>query len=165
MEGILVFTTTDKVVILTEVVPKEERVSIAFLKELLFLKTNRHYDETFIGTTTTELTMKTTDPANEIIFLTYKRLLKNGNKNIRKKIGGIKKVFKKIKQIIVEQSVCDEEDIKLETEIDDLKLSSLDKIELLMALEEEFNVEISGEKAELVKTVADIVKTIRQLKK
>lgn len=45
MEGILVFTTTDKVVILTEVVPKEERVSIAFLKELLFLKTNRHYDE------------------------------------------------------------------------------------------------------------------------
>ena len=155
MEGILVFTTTDKVVILTEVVPKEERVSIEFLKELLFLKTNRHYDETFIGTTTAELTMKTTDPANEIIFLTYKRLLKRG----------IKKVFKKIKQIIVEQSVCDEEDVKLETKIEDLKLSSLDKIELLMALEEEFNVEISDEKAELVKTVADIVKTIRQLKR
>ena len=76
----------------------------------------------------------------------------------------MKKVFKKIKQIIVEQSVCDEEDIKLETEIDDLKLDSLDKIELLMALEEEFDVEISDEKAELVKTVADIVKTIRQLK-
>lgn len=74
-------------------------------------------------------------------------------------------MFKKIKQIIVEQSVCDEEDIKLETEIDDLKLDSLDKIELLMTLEEEFNVEISDEKAELVKTVADIVKTIRQLKK
>ena len=80
-------------------------------------------------------------------------------------MGGIKKVFKKIKQIIVEQSVCDEEDIKLETEIEDLKLDSLDKIELLMALEEEFNVEISDEKAELVKTVADIVKTIRQLKR
>ena len=74
-------------------------------------------------------------------------------------------MFKKIKQIIVEQSVCDEEDIKLETEIEDLKLDSLDKIELLMALEEEFNVEISDEKAELVKTVADIVKTIRQLKR
>ena len=74
-------------------------------------------------------------------------------------------MFKKIKQIIVDQSVCDEEDIKLETEIDDLKLDSLDKIELLMALEEEFNVQISDEKAELVKTVADIVKTIRQLKK
>ena len=74
-------------------------------------------------------------------------------------------MFKKIKQIIVEQSVCDEEDIKLETEIDDLKLDSLDKIELLMALEEEFNVQISDEKAELVKTVADIVKTIRQLKR
>lgn len=73
-------------------------------------------------------------------------------------------MFKKIKQIIVEQSVCDEEDIKLETEIEDLKLSSLDKIELWMALEEEFDVEISDEKAELVKTVADIVKTIRQLK-
>ena len=73
-------------------------------------------------------------------------------------------MFKKIKQIIVEQSVCDEEDIKLETKIEDLKLSSLDKIELLMTLEEEFNVEISDEKAELVKTVADIVKTIRQLK-
>ena len=74
-------------------------------------------------------------------------------------------MFKKIKQIIVEQSVCDEEDIKLETEIDDLKLDSLDKIELLMTLEEEFNVEISDEKAELIKTVADIVKTIRQLKR
>ena len=74
-------------------------------------------------------------------------------------------MFKKIKQIIVEQSVCDEEDIKLETEIDDLKLDSLDKIELLMTLEEEFNVEISDEKAELLKTVADIVKTIRQLKR
>lgn len=73
-------------------------------------------------------------------------------------------MFKKIKQIIVEQSICDEEDIKLETKIEDLKLSSLDKIELLMALEEEFDVEISDEKAELVKTVADIVKTIRQLK-
>ena len=73
-------------------------------------------------------------------------------------------MFKKIKQIIVEQSVCDEEDIKLETEIEDLKLDSLDKIELWMALEEEFNVEISDEKAELVKTIADIVKTIRQLK-
>ena len=65
-------------------------------------------------------------------------------------------MFKKIKQIIVEQSVCDEEDIKLETEIDDLKLDSLDKIELLMALEEEFDVEISDEKAELVKTVKTI---------
>ena len=74
-------------------------------------------------------------------------------------------MFKKIKQIIVEQSICDEEDIKLETKIEDLKLSSLDKIELLMTLEEEFNVEISDEKAELVKTVADIVKTIRQLKR
>lgn len=74
-------------------------------------------------------------------------------------------MFKKIKQIIVEQSVCDEEDIKLETEINDLKLDSLDKIELLMTLEEEFNVEISDEKAELLKTVADIVKTIRQLKR
>ena len=65
-------------------------------------------------------------------------------------------MFKKIKQIIVEQSVCDEEDIKLEAEIDDLKLDSLDKIELLMALEEEFNVQISDEKAELVKTVKTI---------
>ena len=86
MEGILVFTTTDKVVILTEVVPKEERVSIAFLKELLFLKTNRHYNETFVGTTTTELTMKTTEPASEIIFLTYKKLLKTAIKILEKKL-------------------------------------------------------------------------------
>ena len=86
MEGILVFTTTDKVVILTEVVPKEERVSIAFLKELLFLKTNRHYDETFIGTTT-EPTMKTTEPASEIIFLTYKKLLKTAIKILEKKLA------------------------------------------------------------------------------
>ena len=85
MEGILVFTTTNKVVILTEVVPKEERVSIAFLKELLFFKTNKHYDETFVGTTT-ELTMKITEPASEIIFLTYKKLLKTAIKILEKKL-------------------------------------------------------------------------------
>ena len=39
-----------------------------------------------MGATTTELTMKTTDPANEIIFLTYKRLLKTVIKILEKKL-------------------------------------------------------------------------------
>ncbi len=65
----------------------------------------------------------------------------------------------KIKDIIVEQLGVDAERIKPEASfIDDLGADSLDIVELIMAMEEEFDVEIPDEDAERLKTVQDVVK-------
>lgn len=65
----------------------------------------------------------------------------------------------KIKDIIVEQLGVDAERIKLEASfIDDLGADSLDIVELIMAMEEEFDIEIPDEDAERLKTVSDVVK-------
>ena len=58
-------------------------------------------------------------------------------------------VFEKIKQIVVDQLGIDDEDqITLETSFKDLDADSLDVVELIMALEEEFDIEIPDEDAE-----------------
>ena len=65
----------------------------------------------------------------------------------------------KIKDIIVEQLGVDAERIKPEASfIDDLGADSLDIVELIMAMEEEFDIEIPDEDAEKLKTVSDVVK-------
>ncbi|MDZ4661866.1 MAG: acyl carrier protein [Pseudomonadota bacterium] len=65
----------------------------------------------------------------------------------------------KIKDIIVEQLGVDAERIKPEASfIDDLGADSLDIVELIMAMEEEFDIEIPDEDAERLKTVSDVVK-------
>ncbi len=65
----------------------------------------------------------------------------------------------KIKDIIVEQLGVDAERIKPEASfIDDLGADSLDIVELIMAMEEEFDIEIPDEDAERLKTVNDVVK-------
>ncbi|MDW7651060.1 MAG: acyl carrier protein [Bacillota bacterium] len=69
-------------------------------------------------------------------------------------------VFAKIKGLIVEQLGVDEADVKKETSFEDLDADSLDIVELVMALEEEFNLEISDEEVENIKTVGDVVKYI-----
>jgi acyl carrier protein len=67
--------------------------------------------------------------------------------------------FEKIKAIIVEQLGVDESEVNPEAHfIDDLGADSLDTVELVMALEEEFGIEISDEDAEKIQTVADVVK-------
>lgn len=67
-------------------------------------------------------------------------------------------VFDKVKDIIVDQLGVDEEEIKLEASfIDDLGADSLDIVELIMALEEEFNLEIPDKEAEKIATVGDAV--------
>ncbi|MFT6835129.1 MAG: acyl carrier protein [Francisellaceae bacterium] len=64
----------------------------------------------------------------------------------------------KVKQIVVEQLGVKEEDVKPESSfIDDLGADSLDTVELVMALEEEFEIEIPDEEAEKIKTVQDII--------
>jgi len=66
-------------------------------------------------------------------------------------------VQEKVKSIIVEQLGVDAEKVKLESKfIEDLGADSLDIVELVMAMEEEFDIEIPDEDAEKLKTVNDV---------
>lgn len=65
-------------------------------------------------------------------------------------------VFEKVKGMIVEQLGVDEEEVKKETLFKDLNADSLDIVELVMAMEEEFDLEISDEQVEKIKTVGDV---------
>lgn len=69
----------------------------------------------------------------------------------------------KVKRIIAERLELDPADINLEAEfISDLGADSLDIVELLMSLEDEFDLEISDEEAEKIKTVKDAVDYINE---
>lgn len=71
-------------------------------------------------------------------------------------------VFEKIKGIIVEQLGVAETAVTMEASfIDDLGADSLDIVELIMALEEEFDMEIPDNDAEKVVTVGDVVDYIK----
>ena len=70
-------------------------------------------------------------------------------------------VEEKVRGIIVEQLGVDAEEIVATASfVDDLGADSLDTVELVMALEEEFHLEISDEDAEKIATVGDAVKYI-----
>ena len=72
-------------------------------------------------------------------------------------------VFEKVKTIIVEQLQVTEATVTEEASfIDDLGADSLDLVELIMALEEEFDIEIPDSDAEKVVTVADVVSYIKE---
>ncbi|NLI13285.1 acyl carrier protein [Pelotomaculum propionicicum] len=72
-------------------------------------------------------------------------------------------IIDKVKSIIVEQLGVEEEDIKMESSfVDDLGADSLDIVELVMALEEEFDLEIPDEDAEKIRTVGEAVKYIQE---
>ena len=72
-------------------------------------------------------------------------------------------VFEKVKGIIVNQLGVPEANVTLEASfIDDLGADSLDIVELVMALEEEFDMEIPDEDAEKVVTVGDVVDYIKE---
>jgi len=67
-------------------------------------------------------------------------------------------IFDKVKAVIVEQLNVEEDDINEDAAfVDDLGADSLDIVELVMALEEEFGVSIPDENAEKIKTVGDAV--------
>ena len=71
-------------------------------------------------------------------------------------------VFNKVKEIIVEQLGVVEDSVTEEASfIDDLGADSLDIVELIMALEEEFDIEIPDSDAEKVVTVGDVVDYIK----
>ena len=71
-------------------------------------------------------------------------------------------VFEKIKEMLAEQLDADAESMTLETDIaDDLGADSLDVVELLMAIEDEFEVEIPDEEIENLKTIGALVDYIQ----
>ena len=71
-------------------------------------------------------------------------------------------VFEKIKEILAAQLDVDAEEMSLDTKIaDDLGADSLDVVELLMAIEDEFSVEIPDEEIEKLKTIGDVVEYIQ----
>ena len=68
----------------------------------------------------------------------------------------------KVKEIIVDQLGVDAEQVTPEASfIDDLGADSLDTVELVMAFEEEFNIEIPDEEAEKIKTVGNAMEYIK----
>ena len=71
-------------------------------------------------------------------------------------------IFDKVKAITVEQLGCEEDAVTPEASfVDDLEADSLDVVELMMALEEEFDIEIPDEEAAKISTVNDAVNYIK----
>ena len=70
-------------------------------------------------------------------------------------------IFDKVKEVIVDQLNVEEDEVSEEASIiDDLNADSLDIVELVMALEEQFGISIPDEDAEKIKTVSDAVSYI-----
>jgi acyl carrier protein len=74
-------------------------------------------------------------------------------------------VFDKIREIIVEQLQVDEDEFTLETNLmKDLSADSLDAVEIIMAIEDEYGFEIPDEEAEKMQTVQDLVNFVEDNK-
>jgi acyl carrier protein len=72
-------------------------------------------------------------------------------------------VDERVKQIVAEQLGVDEDQVTAEASfMEDLGADSLDTVELVMALEEEFDIEISDEDAEKIQTVQDAIDYISE---
>jgi len=72
-------------------------------------------------------------------------------------------VYDRMKKIIVEQLGVDEGDVTPQASfVEDLNADSLDLVELIMSLEEEFNLEISDEDAEKIHTVNDALEYVQE---
>lgn len=75
-------------------------------------------------------------------------------------------IFDDVKAVIIEQLSVSADEVRLDSKfVDDLGADSLDVVELVMALEEKFGIEIPDEEAEKISTVKDVVEYIEKLKK
>ena len=76
-----------------------------------------------------------------------------------------KEIFQKLKNIVVDQLGVNEENVTMEaTFVDDLAADSLDIVELIMNIEEEFDLEIPDNDTEKIVTIGDVVKYIEEHK-
>lgn len=72
-------------------------------------------------------------------------------------------MFERVREVLADQLGLEENEIKPESKLkDDLGADSLDMVELIMAMEEEFDVEIPDEEAQNIRTVADAVNYVEQ---
>lgn len=70
-------------------------------------------------------------------------------------------VFEKVREIIAEQLGVDESDVTMDTHLmKDLEADSLDAVEIIMAIEDEYGIEIPDEDAEKFQSVSDLVKFV-----
>lgn len=75
----------------------------------------------------------------------------------------VEMVFEKIREIIVDQLAVDESMVTMETNLmKDLEADSLDAVEIIMGIEEEFEIEIPDEEAEKIQLVGDLVKFVEE---
>ena len=74
-------------------------------------------------------------------------------------------IFDKIKDIIIEQLQVEESDVNMDTNLmKDLSADSLDAVEIIMAIEDEYGIEIPDEEAEKMQTVGDLVTYVEENK-
>lgn len=74
-------------------------------------------------------------------------------------------IFDKIKDIVIDQLQVEESDVAMDTNLmKDLSADSLDAVEIIMAIEDEFGIEIPDEDAENIQTVGDLVKYVEENK-
>jgi len=74
-------------------------------------------------------------------------------------------IFARVKKVVIEKLEVEEAQVKEEANFtNDLGADSLDQVELIMALEEEFNIEVSDEAAEELDTVGKVVEHITKVK-
>ena len=74
-------------------------------------------------------------------------------------------IFDKIKDIIIEQLQVEESEVNMDTNLmKDLSADSLDAVEIIMAIEDEYGIEIPDEEAEKMQTVGDLVRYVEENK-
>ena len=78
----------------------------------------------------------------------------------------MEEIFKTMQDLIAEQFAIDADEISMDSSfVDDLGADSLDIFQIIMGIEEEFDIEIAQEEAEKIVSVGDAVEAIRNLKK
>ena len=74
-------------------------------------------------------------------------------------------IFDKIKDIIIEQLQVEASEVNMDTNLmKDLSADSLDAVEIIMAIEDEYGIEIPDEEAEKMQTVGDLVRYVEENK-
>ena len=72
-------------------------------------------------------------------------------------------IFDAIKEIIIDQLKVDAADVNMDTHLmKDLEADSIDAVEIIMAIEEKYNIEIPDEEAEKFQRVSDLVKFVEE---